>query len=223
MRRSAMPFIILFAMLLLTPVESIADIYSFTDENGTLHFTNTPSDPRQKYHLIVRGLGAPPRFARFAARRSRPSDPKIYEEHIQLAASTYNVDPHLIKAVIKAESNFDHQAISHKGAQGLMQLMPGTASDLKVRNPFDPQENIFGGTNYLRQMLSRFGGNTALALAAYNAGPNRVEAERGVPAIPETQEYVRTVLSHYRSMSSGASRPLNLRNNNLLLTRVTGP
>ena len=206
MKRTVLLWQVLLALVLMLPGEAQADIYSFVDNNGTIHYTNIKSDPKQQYQLVVRSLGAPPRF-RFAAQSSRPGDEKIYEEHIRRAASTYNVDPHLIKAVIKAESNFDHQAVSQKGAQGLMQLMPGTAADLKVRHPFDPLENILGGTNYLRQMLSRFGGNTALALAAYNAGPNRVEAERGIPAIPETQQYVRNVLSHYRSMSASSSLP----------------
>lgn len=194
-----LPIMLLWVLL---PSEGQADIYSFVDNNGTLHYTNTPSDPRQKYQVVVRSLGVPPRFLRLAARKGPSVDPKIYEEHIRMAANTYKVDPNLIKAVIKAESNFDHQAVSPKGAQGLMQLMPGTAADLKVQNPFNPLENILGGTNYLQQMLSRFGGNISLALAAYNAGPNRVEADRNIPAIPETREYVRTVLSHYRSMSA---------------------
>jgi soluble lytic murein transglycosylase-like protein len=210
-KRTVILLQILLICALLLPSEGQADIYSFIDSNGTLHYTNTPSDPRQKYQVVVRSLGVPPRFLRLAARKGPPVDPKIYEEHIRIAANTYNVDPNLIKAVIKAESNFDHQAISPKGAQGLMQLMPGTAADLKVQNPFNPLENILGGTNYLRQMLSRFGGNTSLALAAYNAGPNRVEADRNIPAIPETREYVRTVLSHYRIMSADASSTLGWR------------
>ena len=198
--KKILPLLILLLTLAI-PVESRADIYSYVDAEGTLHFTNTPSDPRFQYKVVVRGLGNKPRFARYGAQRGRPVDPKVYEDHIRKAALIYNVDPHLIKAVIKTESNFDPMAISEKGAQGLMQLMPGTASDLRVINPFDPRENIFGGTSYLRQLLSRFGGDVSLALAAYNAGPNRVEAKRGIPAIPETQQYVRQVMSHYHSMA----------------------
>jgi len=198
--KKILPLLILLLTLAI-PVESRADIYSYVDAEGTLHFTNTPNDPKLQYKVVVRGLGNKPRFARYGAQRGTPVDPKVYEDHIHKAALRYNVNPHLIKAVIKAESNFNPMAISEKGAKGLMQLMPGTASDLRVMNPFDPRENIFGGTSYLRQLLSRFGGDVSLALAAYNAGPNRVEAKRGIPAIPETQQYVRQVMSHYHSMA----------------------
>ncbi len=118
--------------------------------------------------------------------------------YIQAAAMNHQVDPLLVKAVIKAESNFDSNAISPKGAQGLMQLMPGTAGDLRVANPFDPQQNINGGTRFLRSLLDRYNGNVELSLAAYNAGPKRVEAAGGVPRIPETREYIARVLQNYR-------------------------
>jgi len=110
----------------------------------------------------------------------------------------YNIDPHLIKAVIRTESGFNHRAISRKGAQGLMQLMPGTAEDLRVDNPFNPGENIDGGVRYLRSLLDTFDGNLILSLAAYNAGPGLVKRTGGVPRIPETIDYVRKVLFNYR-------------------------
>lgn len=188
---------VLVCALFLTPDISQAAIYTFVDQHGTVHFTNVPNDPRYKPGVIR------PQFR--GSRSSRPGDPRLYEEHIQRAASRYEMDPLLIKAVIKAESNFDCMAVSPKGAQGLMQLMPGTAADLNVWNPFDPQENIFGGTNYLSQMMARFGGNIRLALAAYNAGPGKVEAARGIPLIPETQQYVVKVIQHYRQMTAAAS------------------
>ena len=183
--------------MLLVPDSAWATIYTFVDKHGTVHFTNVPNDPRYKAGVV--------RPQSRGSRSPRPGDPRLYEEHIQRAASHYAMDPLLIKAVIKTESNFDCMAVSSKGAQGLMQLMPGTAADLNVWNPFDPKENIFGGTNYLRQMLARFGGNIRLALAAYNAGPNRVEAAQGIPLIPETQQYVARVLQHYRQMSAASS------------------
>ncbi|MFA6282671.1 MAG: transglycosylase SLT domain-containing protein [Desulfurivibrionaceae bacterium] len=183
--------------LLLAPDGAQATIYTFVDRNGTVHFTNVPNDPRYKPGVIR------PQF-RGASRANRAGDPRLYEEHIRRAASRYEMDPLLIKAVIKTESNFDCQAVSSKGAKGLMQLMPDTAADLNVWNPFDPQENIFGGTNYLRQMMARFGGNLRLALAAYNAGPGRVEAAQGIPMIPETQQYVAKVIQHYRQMTAAA-------------------
>ena len=107
--------------------------------------------------------------------------------YIQLAARYHQVDPLLVKAVIKAESNFDPNALSPKGAQGLMQLMPGTARDLEVDDPFDPFQNINGGTKYLRYLLDNFNGNVELSLAAYNAGPGRVAPLGAIPDIPETR------------------------------------
>lgn len=189
---------VLIWALLLAPDGARAAIYTFVDKQGTVHFTNVPNDPRYKLGVIR------PQFRGGGSRASRAGDPRLYEEHIQRAASRYEMDPLLIKAVIKTESNFDCQAVSSKGAQGLMQLMPGTAADLNVCNPFDPRENIFGGTNYLRQMMARFGGNLRLALAAYNAGPGKVEAAQGIPLIPETQQYVAKVLQHYRQMTATA-------------------
>ena len=198
-RMAGQVLIMLIWALLLAPDGARAAIYTFVDKQGTVHFTNVPNDPRYKRGVIR------PQFRGGSGRASRAGDPRLYEEHIQRAASRYEMDPLLIKAVIKAESNFDCQAVSSKGAQGLMQLMPGTAADLNVCNPFDPQENIFGGTNYLRQMMARFGGNIRLALAAYNAGPGKVEAAQGIPLIPETQQYVAKVLQHYRQMTAAAA------------------
>ena len=186
--------------LLLAPDFAQAAIYTFVDQQGTVHFTNVPNDPR------YRPEPERPHYRR-SSRPARAGDPRLYEEHIRRAAKRYEMDPLLIKAVIKTESNFDCMAVSSKGAQGLMQLMPETAADLNVWNPFDPQENIYGGTNYLCQMMTRFGGNIRLALAAYNAGPSRVEAAQGIPMIPETQQYVAKVLQHYRQLTAAAASP----------------
>ena len=120
----------------------------------------------------------------------------VIERSIQQAAARYNLSPDLIRGVIRAESNFQAQAVSSAGAQGLMQLMPMTAGDLGVTKPFDIQQNIDGGSRYLRQMLDRFGGNLKLALAAYNAGPAAVEKYEGRVPYAETQEYVKRVLRY---------------------------
>ncbi len=114
------------------------------------------------------------------------------------AAQRHGVDPALALAVAKAESNFDHQAVSPKGAMGVMQLMPQTAKGLGVTNPFDPRQNIDGGIRYLRQLIEQFGGNLTLAVAAYNAGPNAVRRYGGVPPYPETQTFVRRVLAYWQ-------------------------
>ncbi len=114
---------------------------------------------------------------------------------IESVATEHGVDPLLVKAVIKTESNFDPGAVSAKGALGLMQLMPATARELRVTNPLDPLENVTGGTRYLRTLLDNYDGNVALSLAAYNAGPGRVKDV--IPNIPETRTYVARVLRHY--------------------------
>jgi soluble lytic murein transglycosylase-like protein len=122
------------------------------------------------------------------------TDQQIIKDTVQKAAAKYNLTPELITAVIRAESNFEVSAVSSAGARGLMQLMPATAKELGVKNPFDIEENIDGGTKYLRKMLDRFGGSVRKALAAYNAGPGTVLKYNGRVPYPETRQYVKRVL-----------------------------
>ena len=117
--------------------------------------------------------------------------------YVQEAAAKYNVDPALIEAVIKQESAYNASAQSPVGAQGLMQLMPGTAKDLGVANSFDPRENVMGGAKYLSQLMTMFDGNMTKVLAGYNAGPGNVQKYGGVPPFKETQDYVEKVLNNY--------------------------
>ncbi len=114
---------------------------------------------------------------------------------IEQAAQKEQVDPNLLRAVAQQESGFRSCAVSPKGAMGLMQLMPGTVQDLGVTDPFDPAESLLSGAHLLKQLLARFGGDTALALGAYNAGPARVEQSGGIPPIPETIQYVQHIMS----------------------------
>jgi len=182
------------------PAFSFANMYTFVDENGVIHFSNVPNDPRYVKVKTQKGmqLRAPSASPRYVNVRD-------YEHYIRSVGSRYQVDPLLIQAVIKAESNFDSQALSCKGAQGLMQLMPGTARDMRVSDPFDPLDNIKGGTRYLRKMLNIFDDDVHLALAAYNAGPEVVKNIGRIPDIPETVEYVERVLRHYRRYQIASS------------------
>ncbi len=158
-------------------VSSFADIYKYKDKKGVTHFTNIPKNGSYKKILTE---------------KKTPRE-KMYDNIIGEKSSKYNIDPAIVRAVIKTESDWDPGAVSHKGAMGLMQLMPSTAKDMKIINPFDPEDNIEGGTKYLRRMLKRFNGNLDLALAAYNAGPANVEKYGGIPAIRETSRFVKNI------------------------------
>lgn len=128
------------------------------------------------------------------ASTGKNESPASLDGLISKASSRYGVDERLIRSVIQTESNFDADVVSHAGAQGLMQLMPATARGLGVENPFDPEQNIMGGTKYIKQMLDRYNNDPSLALAAYNAGPGNVDKYGGIPPFRETENYVSKVL-----------------------------
>jgi len=175
--------IILFS-LFFSFISAQADIYRFKDENGVWHFTNIRSDTRYRLYIKTGRL----RGKQYITN---------YDTIIQKAAKQFSVDSHLIKAIIMAESSFDPNAISKSGAQGLMQLMPPTANDMEVNNPFDPEENIFGGTRYISLLLKKFKQDKKLAIAAYNVGPSVVANQNSVPRIPQTRHFVEKVMKYY--------------------------
>jgi soluble lytic murein transglycosylase-like protein len=140
----------------------------------------------------------------FPANPPVPSPAGPFGSLIRAAAEKHGVDEKLIQHVIEMESNFNPRAVSRKQALGLMQLLPRTAARFSVADAFDPAQNIEAGTRYLRELLDRYSGNLALALAAYNAGPEMVERYRGIPPFPETQEYVRQITAR---LAQGKSRP----------------
>ncbi|MCX5846514.1 MAG: lytic transglycosylase domain-containing protein [Deltaproteobacteria bacterium] len=189
--KDTMRFFVLtsLAILLTFPSSALADIYKYIDAEGVVHLTNVPTDAGAKYILVMREK-------RILLDKKLGDNISSYDHLIIKASEKHNVEPALIKAIIKAESNFNHRAVSRKGAKGLMQLMPATASSLQVKDSFHPENNIEGGVKYLRYLLNYFNGNLPLALAAYNAGENAVIRHRGIPPYRETQVYVRRVMSY---------------------------
>jgi len=189
------------------------DIYSFVDEDGVIHFSNAPSDPR----YAVTEQGEANRSAGIGARHSiygHGRDISLCKERdcikspelsklVYETASRHGVDPDLLKAIIEVESGGRPDARSRKGAVGLMQLMPETAAEVGVKDRTDRHQNIRGGTIYFRNLLERFGGNVVLALAAYNAGPASVEKYKGIPPYLETVRYVRKVLEAWNRYRDG--------------------
>jgi len=149
---------------------------------------------------VRQSLAARPQRAGIAhTLRTSSATPAEVDSAIELAAARHNVDPNLVRAVIKVESNFNPQAVSRKGAVGLMQLMPSTARGLSVTDPFDPQQNVEAGVRHLRSLLDNNSGDLPRTLAAYNAGQGAVERHRGVPPYAETREYVRRITGLYGS------------------------
>ena len=189
--KAAWPVVGGVAVLVLAQVAS-AEIYMYRDKQGALHFSNAPADPGYQRWAPSRAASGYRYNARKMAKdsaRRKAFDPLIAE-----AAQRHRVDAALVKAVIRAESDFVPYARSPAGALGLMQLMPGTARMHKVWSVFEPKSNIDGGTRHLRLLLDQYNGNVRLALAAYNAGDGAVERHGGIPPYPETIQYLERVL-----------------------------
>jgi soluble lytic murein transglycosylase-like protein len=189
---SLIALVLVFGVFFFEPAQ--AGIYTFTDADGVMHFTNVPSTPR---YAGMKRVAYMPESA--ASRRARPVDPGRFSPLVEQAAREHQIDQALLRAVIAVESGYDPNAVSHKGAVGLMQLMPQTARRYGVRNMYDPAQNIQGGARYLRDLMGKFNNDLPLVLAAYNAGEDAI-AQHGnrIPPYRETRTYVPRVLNFYR-------------------------
>jgi soluble lytic murein transglycosylase len=177
------------------PSRSGADVFVYRDKQGVLTFTNVPT--HQGFRRVIRETTG--QFETFSSANG-------YEDLIQSASDRHLLDADLIRAVIRVESNFNSTARSHKGAMGLMQLMPDTARLHNVVNAYDPIANIEGGVRHLKMLLGRYQGDLRLSLAAYNAGSQAVDRYGGIPPFIETRDYVRRVLQHYDGYRNGGAR-----------------
>ncbi|MCX5799281.1 MAG: lytic transglycosylase domain-containing protein [Proteobacteria bacterium] len=176
----------------LLPLCGYPAIYGYVGDDGVYHFTNIKPVGKQ-YQIVI--------HERDKIIVAKYIDNNLYDKLIMQHSRMHGVDPSLIKAVMKVESNFNPYAISHKGAQGLMQLMPDTARLMQINNPFDPEQNIRAGTRYLKLLDETFQGDLELILAAYNAGPHRViEHKMNVPPIEETRNFIKRVKFYYNKL-----------------------
>lgn len=174
------------------PCNAEPDIYFYIDKDGNHFYSNVPTID----HYIPSELN----FIKPSSSSGRPAN-DTFDLVIQQVAKIHQVDFALVKAIIKAESGFNPTAVSHAGAQGLMQIMPANFESFGIANAFDPEENIRAGTRYLRYLMDRYDQNLHLALAAYNAGPTAVDRYEDIPPFRETREYVKRVLSYYDHMA----------------------
>ena len=178
-----------FAAILFTNffvTDLFAEIYCYIDGNGVRHFSNVPTSPVYR-----------PYTSESLNFRAGSFWSDYYDHYIRQASRAHGISFELIKAMIKVESNFNYRAVSRRGAMGLMQIMPSNINLLNISDPFDPWENIMGGSKYLKRLLERFDGKVSLALAAYNAWPEKVEQYKSIPPYAETENYVESVLKYY--------------------------
>ena len=173
--------------LLIAVPTAWSDIYRYIDDDGVMHFTNTPTSSKHQYKVFIKER--PKRNPRYSSTK--------YDHIISDASKKYGVDSRLLKAIIRAESDFNPRAISKKGAKGLMQIMPENYRLLNISNPYDPRQSIMGGARYFRDLYERYKGKLSLSLAAYNAGPTAVDRYKTVPPYQETEQYVERVLKFY--------------------------
>ncbi len=179
-----------------------ADIYSYIDADGVVHFTNLPRPGKQWKRIMKTGPGKAAASRGKSVDKVPPSDRSPerysrYDQHIQQAAALYHIPISLVRAVIQVESDYDPRVVSRAGAQGMMQLMPSVQKGMGVTDPFDARQNIFGGTRFLRILANTFGGDLVLTISGYHAGPYAVKRYGGIPPYQTTQKYVRWVLARY--------------------------
>jgi soluble lytic murein transglycosylase-like protein len=183
----------------------LAEVYRFTDEDGIVHYTNVRPTGQKNVKTFSFPCYASDPSCNQLDWESIPLNRHAFNNEIEAASEVFTVDESLIRAIIHAESAYQPEAQSPKGAQGLMQLMPATQKELQVDNVFDPLDNIEGGTLYLSRLLDQFDQDVELAAAAYNAGPGAVQEYGGIPPYKETREYVRRVKILYRRYRSTGS------------------
>ncbi len=188
----------IWLLCLLLPVSGLAEIYKYTDAEGVVHYTNLKPDRVRDYTTFTFPCYASDPSCHDVDWERVPLNTSVFQDEIKTAARRYSIEEALIRAIIHSESAFQPDALSPKGAQGLMQLMPAMQKELQVSNPFDPESNIDGGTFHLSRVLQKFDGDLELAAAAYNAGLAAVAQYGGVPPYTETREYVRRVQILYR-------------------------
>ena len=198
------------ALLWAPPV--LADIYTYIDADGTIHYTNIKrkvNKGRKKWKRVMKtgpgkaGAVSGEADARRPARDKSKARFHRYDKHIKDASALYHLPEALVRAVIWVESSYDPNVISHVGAQGLMQLMPSVCKGMGVKNPFDPRENIYGGCRLLRVLANRFQGDLVLTLAAYHAGQGAVRKYQGIPPYATTRQYIRMVLAKLKRVRAG--------------------
>ena len=186
--------------ILVLPVIGNADIFRYVDPEGVIHFSNVKHNNKYTIYMKETPSSSPQVITR---KRTAGYDRNGWVgEYVKHYCKVHDMSPALAHAIIKAESDGRRTAVSSKGAQGMMQLMPFTARQMNVKDPFDPIENVEGGIKYLKELLISFDGNITNAVAAYNAGPNAVRKHGGVPPYKETREYVKRVLRLYSQYSS---------------------